>query len=168
MAAFRIEPDLAFALEGTVCDDTPKKQDVSPTTELGKGPAITIMDRSFIADGRLLEMLIDTAGHRASPTNSNSRVWAAPMPERSTSAKRCANGRGRGPLSLYPLPREPAEPERLGAPGGSDESYSAGPSGKVGIGALGLIPGAPWCYSKEKPCENADQETDRSLRSLRS
>jgi len=67
VAAFRIEPDLAFALEGTVCDDTPKKQDVSPTTELGKGPAITIMDRSFIADGRLLEMLIDTARAQGIP-----------------------------------------------------------------------------------------------------
>lgn len=61
VAAFRIEPDLAFALEGTVCDDTPKKVDVSPTTELGKGPAITIMDRSFIADRRLVRILMDCA-----------------------------------------------------------------------------------------------------------
>jgi putative aminopeptidase FrvX len=61
VAAFRIEPDVAFALEGTVCDDTPKEKDVSPTTELGKGPAITIMDRSFIADKRLVRLLIDTA-----------------------------------------------------------------------------------------------------------
>jgi len=30
-------------LEGTVCDDLPRKEDVSPTTELGKGPAITII-----------------------------------------------------------------------------------------------------------------------------
>jgi endoglucanase len=61
VAAFRIEPDVAFALEGTVCDDTPKKEDVSPTTELGKGPAITLMDRTFIADRRLLRLLMDTA-----------------------------------------------------------------------------------------------------------
>jgi len=61
VAAYRIEPDLAFALEGTVCDDLPKKQDVSPTTELGKGPAITIMDRSFVADKRLVRLLVDTA-----------------------------------------------------------------------------------------------------------
>jgi endoglucanase len=61
VAAFRIEPDVAFALEGTVCDDTPKKADVSPTTELGQGPAITLMDRSFIADRRLIRLLVDTA-----------------------------------------------------------------------------------------------------------
>lgn len=61
VAAFRIEPDMAFALEGTVCDDMPKDQDVSPTTRLGQGPAITLMDRSFIADKRLVRLLIDTA-----------------------------------------------------------------------------------------------------------
>jgi putative aminopeptidase FrvX len=61
VAAFRIEPDVAFALEGTVCDDTPKKEDVSPTTRLGYGPAITIMDRSFVADRRLIRLLVDTA-----------------------------------------------------------------------------------------------------------
>ena len=61
VAAFRIEPDVAFALEGTVCDDTPKKADLSPTTELGKGPAITMMDRSFFADKRLVQLLVSTA-----------------------------------------------------------------------------------------------------------
>jgi putative aminopeptidase FrvX len=61
VAAYRIGPDLAFALEGTVCDDIPKKEDVSPTTELGKGPAITLMDRSFVADRRLVHLLIEVA-----------------------------------------------------------------------------------------------------------
>lgn len=61
VAAYAIEPDVAFVLEGTICDDMPKKKDVSPTTELGKGPAITVMDRSFIADRRLVQHLMDTA-----------------------------------------------------------------------------------------------------------
>ncbi len=61
VAAYRIEPDLGFALEGTICDDMPKKEDVSPTTELGKGPAISIMDRSFVADRRLVQLLVDLA-----------------------------------------------------------------------------------------------------------
>jgi putative aminopeptidase FrvX len=61
VAAFRIEPDVAFALEGTICDDTPKKEDVSPTTRLGQGPAITIMDHSFVADRRLVRLLTGTA-----------------------------------------------------------------------------------------------------------
>ena len=61
VAAYRIEPDLAFALEGTICDDMPKDKDVSPTTELGKGPAISIMDRSFVADQRLVRLLVEQA-----------------------------------------------------------------------------------------------------------
>ena len=61
VAAYAIEPDVAFVLEGTICDDMPKKKDVSPTTELGKGPAITVMDRSFVADRRLVQLLVDTA-----------------------------------------------------------------------------------------------------------
>jgi endoglucanase len=61
VAAYRLEPDVAFALEGTVCDDLPKEKDVSPTTELGKGPAIYVMDRSLIADHRLVRLLMDTA-----------------------------------------------------------------------------------------------------------
>ncbi len=61
VAAYAVEPDVAFALEGTVCDDLPKKGDVSPTTRLGKGPAITLMDRSFIADRRLVKLLTDAA-----------------------------------------------------------------------------------------------------------
>jgi endoglucanase len=39
----------------------PKKRDVSPTTALGKGPAITLMDRTMIADQRLVRLLADTA-----------------------------------------------------------------------------------------------------------
>ncbi len=65
VAAYAIAPDLAFALEGTICDDLPKKRDVSPTTRLGAGPAITIMDRSVITDRRLVKLLIDTADENA-------------------------------------------------------------------------------------------------------
>jgi putative aminopeptidase FrvX len=61
VAAYAIEPDCAFALEGTIADDIPKDKDVSPTTELGQGPAITVMDRSFIADRRLVRLLTTTA-----------------------------------------------------------------------------------------------------------
>lgn len=61
VAAYAIEPDVAFVLEGTICDDLPKKKDVSPTTKIGAGPAITIMDRTFIADSRLVKLLVETA-----------------------------------------------------------------------------------------------------------
>lgn len=61
VAAYAIAPDCAFALEGTVADEIPKDKDTSPTSELGKGPAITVMDRSFIADRRLVRLLTGTA-----------------------------------------------------------------------------------------------------------
>lgn len=61
VAAYAIEPDCAFALEGTIADDIPKDKDVSPTTQLGQGPAITVMDHSFISDRRLLRLLTATA-----------------------------------------------------------------------------------------------------------
>ncbi|OGO06986.1 MAG: hypothetical protein A2Y73_00265 [Chloroflexi bacterium RBG_13_56_8] len=61
VAAYAVDPDVGFALEGTTCDDLPKKEDISPVTELGKGPAITFMDRSVIADRRLVKLLVETA-----------------------------------------------------------------------------------------------------------
>jgi endoglucanase len=61
VAAFAVEPDLAFVLEGTAANEIPTKKDVSPSTRMGQGPAITIMDRSFFADRRLVRLLVDTA-----------------------------------------------------------------------------------------------------------
>ena len=61
VAAYAIDPDCGIALEGTVADDLPKDKDSSPTTELGKGPAVTVMDRSFIADRRLVRLITSTA-----------------------------------------------------------------------------------------------------------
>lgn len=61
VAAFGIEPEAAFVLEGTICDDSPKEQDVSPTSEMGKGPAISVMDQTVISDKGLVQLLISTA-----------------------------------------------------------------------------------------------------------
>lgn len=67
VAAYAIEPAYAFALEGTVCDDSPKKKDVSPVTRVGGGPAITFMDNSMISDRRLVDLLIETAKENRIP-----------------------------------------------------------------------------------------------------
>ncbi|NOZ29563.1 MAG: M42 family metallopeptidase [Chloroflexi bacterium] len=67
VAAYEIDPDVAFVLEGTVADDLPKEKDESPTTELGKGPALTVMDRSVFVDPRLLRFLIETAAEEGIP-----------------------------------------------------------------------------------------------------
>ena len=61
VAAYTVEPDVAVALEGTVADDLPRQEDVSPTTEVGRGPAISVMDRSAHADRRLVRILTETA-----------------------------------------------------------------------------------------------------------
>lgn len=61
VAGYRLEPDIAFALEGTICDDLPKEDDVSPVTEIGQGPALSTMDRATIADPRLVRYLVSTA-----------------------------------------------------------------------------------------------------------
>jgi endoglucanase len=67
VAAYVSQPDCAFALEGTIADDFPKDKDTSPTTELGKGPAITVMDRSFTAHRGLLRLLTETADEQGIP-----------------------------------------------------------------------------------------------------
>ena len=67
VAAYAVMPDIAFALEGTVADDLPRQEDISPTTELGKGPAISVMDRSGHADRRLVRILTQTAAAHGIP-----------------------------------------------------------------------------------------------------
>lgn len=61
VAAYAIEPDLAFVLESTPCDDSPKENKSEPRIRLGNGPAITIADRSTFTDRRLVNLLIETA-----------------------------------------------------------------------------------------------------------
>jgi putative aminopeptidase FrvX len=61
VVANRVRPDAAFVLEGTIADDLPRDDDVSSTTGLGKGPALSLMDRSVIFDRRLNDLLSKTA-----------------------------------------------------------------------------------------------------------
>jgi tetrahedral aminopeptidase len=68
VAAYSVAPDVAVVLEGTLADDLPKDEpDVSPTTALGKGPAITAMDRSYITPPRLLSHFIQVADAEGIP-----------------------------------------------------------------------------------------------------
>jgi endoglucanase len=61
VAAYAENADFAFVLECTGANEIPVKKDLNPSTRLGQGPAITIMDQSFIADRRLVDLLIATA-----------------------------------------------------------------------------------------------------------
>lgn len=68
VAAYTVMPDVGIALEGTLADDLPKEDaDVSPTTELGKGAAVTAMDRSYITPPRLLSHVLRTAEDEGIP-----------------------------------------------------------------------------------------------------
>jgi putative aminopeptidase FrvX len=61
VAAYVESPEVAVVLECTGANEVPTKQDISPSTRLGMGPAITIRDNSFIADPRLVEHFSATA-----------------------------------------------------------------------------------------------------------
>jgi tetrahedral aminopeptidase len=67
VAAYAESPDAAVVLECTGANEVPTTRDVSPSTRLGAGPAITIRDNSFIADPRLVELFAGTAADRGIP-----------------------------------------------------------------------------------------------------
>ncbi|RMF76178.1 MAG: M42 family peptidase [Chloroflexi bacterium] len=68
VAARILNPDMAFALEGTTAHDVPDptanpddEDEPNPTARLGDGPALTVIDGGMIADPRLLNFLRSTA-----------------------------------------------------------------------------------------------------------
>jgi len=65
--AERVSPDYVIAFEGTTAGDVPVKEDVSPSTEMRKGPAITFMDRTTIGFRVLRDHLTKTAGKYGIP-----------------------------------------------------------------------------------------------------
>ncbi len=58
-AAYRIDPDLAIAVDVTLTGDTPKALPMA--VELGKGPAIKVQDAGMIAHPLVREMLVAAA-----------------------------------------------------------------------------------------------------------
>jgi len=69
-AAFSVKPDCGIAVDCTGANETPKKKDLSPSTRLGEGPAITIRDNSFIADPRLVDLFFSTGSRLGIPCQS--------------------------------------------------------------------------------------------------
>jgi len=65
-AAFRIEPDMAIALEGTIGADMPGVPEESQPVRLGRGPAISVADRSIIVSRAIVEGL-ERAAEEAIP-----------------------------------------------------------------------------------------------------
>lgn len=60
-AAHQIAPDIAIALEGTVCFDVVGAPSHGQSTVLGKGPALTVQDGQTIADKRFLDFMVEVA-----------------------------------------------------------------------------------------------------------
>ena len=59
--AYRVQPDIAIALEGTVCFDVVGAPGHGQSTIMGNGPALTVQDGLTLADRRFLDFLISVA-----------------------------------------------------------------------------------------------------------
>lgn len=56
-AAHQVAPDLALAIEGTIASDVPGVAGARRLTSVGKGPAISLADRSMIVSPRMIQAL---------------------------------------------------------------------------------------------------------------
>ncbi len=61
VAAFRVNPDIAFVLEGTTASDVPECVEHRYSTSMGKGPALTMADRLFLSNPRINKYVMDIA-----------------------------------------------------------------------------------------------------------
>ncbi len=67
VAGYRTQPDVAFVLEGTICQDGPCEREQSSVTSLGKGPALTLADRGAISHRGLVQYALERAEARKIP-----------------------------------------------------------------------------------------------------
>ncbi len=113
VAAYAIKPQIAFVLETTICDDLPKEKDVTDVTHLGAGPAITIMDKSIVADKRLVRLLVDTAEQEGIPYQFKSPGMGDRCGNNTPDAGGCSQRDSQHTVSEFTLDGEFAKPERL-------------------------------------------------------
>jgi len=66
-AAHSVRPDIAIALDTTLCCDTPGIPEEERVTQHGKGVAIKIMDGSSISDRSLVDQFVGVANSKAIP-----------------------------------------------------------------------------------------------------
>jgi len=84
VAGNTLKPDMALILEGTTANDMPDPTadpDVAsspnPTARMGAGPVLTVMDRSMIADPRLLNFMRATAEKNNIPYQLKTQLGGA-------------------------------------------------------------------------------------------
>ncbi len=61
LVADHVRPDLVLNFEGTMANDMPETKGHETVTSVGKGPALTFMDRRTIVDAGLFDALRETA-----------------------------------------------------------------------------------------------------------
>lgn len=61
VGAYTLEPNIALALENTIASDVPGVKDHKIVTALGKGPALTVADRSVIVPRKIIHRLKQAA-----------------------------------------------------------------------------------------------------------
>lgn len=67
VAAYAINPDLAVVFEGTTASDVPEAKEHAYCTTLGKGPALTFMDRSVLVKKDITRRLLEVAEEKEIP-----------------------------------------------------------------------------------------------------
>lgn len=60
-AAYEVNPDISIILEGTLCYDMPKLESHLVPTYLGKGPAISLVDRTTVYNRQLRDRIVEVA-----------------------------------------------------------------------------------------------------------
>jgi endoglucanase len=67
IAAHRVKPDVAIAVDTTSSGEWPEDRDLPQYPVMGAGPVITIVDRSVICDQRVVSLFRQTAEERGIP-----------------------------------------------------------------------------------------------------
>ncbi len=67
IAAYRVKPDIALAIDTTSSGEWPTEKDIAQYPVIGKGPTITIADRSVVCDQKLVGILKETAKYEKIP-----------------------------------------------------------------------------------------------------
>ncbi len=67
VAAYHIAPDFAIVIEGTVAADLSDREEEGWVTELGKGPACSLMDRTTLYNPKLIQWIADVARQKGIP-----------------------------------------------------------------------------------------------------
>ncbi len=67
IAAYRMKPDIALAIDTTSSGEWPEEKDVPQYPVVGMGPAITVADRRVICDPKIVALLRKTAEENGIP-----------------------------------------------------------------------------------------------------